>query len=129
MATSTRAACALMLAGAAVHFGPEHLAGVGLGSLGALEYVAYGAEAAVAWLLVALAWRRSAVALVALWLAAESAARAGCRLALPMDRPPAGTGTLCERATGSDLTAWLGIVALAVLAGYIARGGHHDANA
>lgn len=126
---STRAACALMLAGAVVHFGPEHLAAAGLGSLGALEYVAYGVEATVAWLLVALAWRRSAVALVALWLAVESAARAGCRLALPMDRPPAGAGTLCERATGSDLTAWLGIVALAALAGYIAREGHHDANA
>ncbi len=113
-------AVALLLFGAAVHFGPEHLADAGLGSRGALEYVAYGAEATVAWLLVALAWRRSTVGLVALWLAAESALRAGCRLALPMDRPPAGAGTLCERATGSDLTAWLGIAALAALAGALA---------
>lgn len=93
---------------------------MGFGTVSALEYVGYGVEACAAWLIVAaLTWGR-AMSVVAVWLAVESGLRAGCRLAFPLTAPPPG-GNLCSAATGTSLTAWLGIAAAALVALYVWR--------
>lgn len=120
-----KSASSVLLLGAAVHFGVEVLAERGFGTAPALYAVAYGIEACVAWLIVAaLTWRRP-LSVVAVWLAVESALRAGCRLAFPLTAPPPG-GNLCSAATGTTITAWLGISAAALVALYVWR---HDARA
>jgi hypothetical protein len=116
-------ASSVMLLGAAVHFGVPLLVDLGVGSAAALAYVAYGFEACAAWLIVALAFWGKPLSVVAVWLAVESALRAGCRLAFPLTAPPPG-GNLCSAATGTTLTAWLGIAAAALVALYVWR---HDA--
>lgn len=117
-------ALALLLLGVLLIHGPEHLAASRWGTLGALEYVSTGMQLVVAWgLVAALLWRYRLVRWAALWLMAEAALRPACRLALPMHQSPAGSGSLCSQATGTDLTAWLGILAIALVVRVVWRGG------
>lgn len=110
-------AAALLLLAAAVHLGAEYAPGLLGGTAGAWHYVAYGLEALLLWLLVAhlvrrhaLRWPCWAVCAYGAW---ESAQRAGCRLLLPMDRPPEllPHQTICQAA---GVPGWL--LAPAVLA-------------
>lgn len=95
-----------------VHFAPEHLAVALHQSQAAWEFVAYGAEAALLWLMVGMVAPTLPARFVALWAFLESAQRPVCRLALPMDRAPhlAEGQTLCDAALGIN-TAWLSVPA------------------
>lgn len=92
----------MLLLALAVHLMPEPLADLLGHSHAAWAYAAYGVESAVLWLLVAGMCRVLAVQAVATYGAMESAQRAACRLALPMDRAPTVPPgqTLCDVATG-----------------------------
>lgn len=89
-----------------VHLAPEHLAEMLGHSQAAWAYVAYGVESAVLWVLVALVFRSPSILAIGAFGAMESAQRAACRLALPMDKPPAlGPGqTVCDAATGLPIS-------------------------
>lgn len=88
---------ALLLLAAAVELLPEHLAAWRDQSQSAWDYVFAGVRSAGLWLAVGVLLlgytvhrpvaRRAALA-VCTWGAVEAALRAGCRLMLPMDRPP-----------------------------------------
>lgn len=110
-------ACAMLLL--AVHLLPEHLAATGLGTQAALEYIAYGIESAALWG-AALVLAPGPLRYVAAWGIAESAARAGCRAALPLDRAPAlqPGQTLCDAAAGWPVSL-LSLVAALLLAAYL----------
>jgi len=117
--------CMLMLlALAAVHLLPEHLAGLGLGTQAALEYIAYGLEASALWLawLVAM---RGPMRYMAAWGLAESLARAGCRAAVPLDHAPSllPGQTLCDAAAGWPVSL-ASLVAALLLAAYLNHRGH-----
>lgn len=114
-------AAALLLLGATVHLVPEHLAAAGLGSPAALAYVAHGVEAAAAWLLLAALLHRSPALPVLLWLAFESAQRALCRAALPLNLPPPKDTTMCSAAFGVSVSAWGGLIFAALCAAYVWR--------
>jgi len=95
----------LLLAGVA-HLAPMHIAALLAQSQAAWEYVGYAVESAVLWLLLAAFTRTMAIQAVAAWGAMEAAQRAGCRLALPMDRAPSlqAGQNLCDAATGLPMT-------------------------
>lgn len=110
---------ALLVLAVAVHFGPEHLSDALGQSVAAWNYVAYGVEAGVLWLIVGTVrlekpaacsvWakveetRRVPIMAVSAYGAMEGLQRAACRLALPMDRAPRlGTANVCDAATGLD---------------------------
>lgn len=97
---------------AVAHLLPEHLARWLGHSQAAWEFVVFGLEAAVLWLIVGAAARWVSVQAVAAWGAMEGGMRAGCRLALPMDRPPRlGDGqNLCDVATGLP-ASWASLAA------------------
>jgi hypothetical protein len=113
------APAALLLLGAAVHLAPEHLAEAGLGTQQALEIVAYGFDATVAWLVVTAMLARTAAWPVALWLAFESLQRGVCRVALPLHTKPPPNATLCESAFGTSIPSWLGLIVAALCAAYV----------
>jgi len=112
----------------AVQFGPDIGESIGWNYF-ASQAVAWGAEAALLWGLLALwmgaqrpeitlsARAGSWCARLACWgCAIEGAERAGCRLAFPMDRPPPSSDVnICDLATGLPMT-WLSISAAMLLA-------------
>ena len=63
-----------------VHLAPEHLAELLGHSQAAWAYVAYGIEAAVLWVLVAVVFRSPAIRAIGAFGAMEGAQRAACRL-------------------------------------------------
>lgn len=115
----------LLLLAAAVHLGVEYAPGLWGGTQRAWDYVAYGLEALLLWLLVArlarrhpMRWPVWAVCAYGVW---ESAQRAGCRLLLPMDRPPelAEGQTICQAA---GVPGWaIAPAVLALVAASVAR--------
>ena len=124
----------LLLLVGALYWAPEHLANAVGWRVGAVEYVASGAEAALAWAAVAVVcWRRvgpggarswQAGVPVAVWACSEAVMRAWCRLLLPMDRPlTIGAMTTCEAAMGMHMT-WVSVVgALTAVALVLQSGG------
>jgi hypothetical protein len=79
--------------------------------------VAQGVEAAALWVGMAMLVRSLAVHAVAAYGAMEGAQRAGCRLALPMDRAPslAPGQTLCDAATGLPMSLFSLMAAMVVI--------------
>lgn len=134
-----RAAAVLLVLFGALYWAPEHVADAAGWRSGAVEYVAAGLEACIAWCAVAAAcwlypgrtrshpWRRGAP--VAIAAACEALMRAVCRLMLPMDSPlTIGNMTTCEAAMGMHMS-WVSVVmALAVVAAVAGaeRGGRHE---
>lgn len=114
---------ALLILAALVYLLPEHMPGLVGGTHGAWETVAYGIEAAIVWALLGLLKPRAAW--VCAWACCEALQRAGCRLALPMDRPPrlADGQTVCEAATGLPL-GWVSLLCAAGVGWAVARGAH-----
>lgn len=102
---------------ALTHLAPEHLARALGHSHAAWEYVLYAAEAAVLWLIVGAGAHLIAVKAAAAWGATEGGMRALCRVALPMDRPPAlpPGSNLCDVATGLP-ASWLSLAAALLVA-------------
>lgn len=115
---SQTAAGALVLL-VVVHLLPEWLAAAGVGTQAALEYIAYGVESAVLWV-VALVLAQGSLRYVVAWGIAESVARAGCRAALPLDHAPVlqPGQTLCDAAAGWPV-GLLSLVAALLLAAYL----------
>lgn len=111
-----RIAVALLVLVAVVHFAPEHIAAATGASQTALEYVFRGAQGAVLFGAVAIAFRSIIVALPCSWGGVESAAQPMCRLAFPMDRPPPvpRNVNLCTAAFGEG-TALAGLMMALVL--------------
>ena len=117
----------LLILAAAAHLLPEHVAAWTGGTLAAWSYVAYGVEAAALWALAFAAApalcgaRRAAVVAaqaVCVWGFFESAQRAACRLALPMDQPPpkmAPGQNICDVATSMPLSLLSLVAALALV--------------
>lgn len=103
----------------AAHMLPEWLAAAGLGTQAALEYIAYGAEAAALWGAMLL-MLRGPLCYVAAWGFSESIARAGCRAALPLDHAPSlqPGQTLCDAAAGWPVSL-ASLVAALLLAAYL----------
>ena len=108
---------------ALTNYGAEVLAVFLNQSSRAWEYVLQGGEAAALWAVVAAGVQhivaRGACALGA-W---EAMQRPVCRLAFPMDRPPATDLNLCEAAIGLPV-AWLNALAalfVAILAQEVQR--------
>jgi hypothetical protein len=97
------------------------LAAAGVGNQNAIEFVAYGFDATVAWLLVALLLRGNPAWPVALWLAFESGLRGTCRVALPLNVPPPKDTTMCSAAFGMSVPAWGGLILAALCAAYVWR--------
>ncbi len=97
---------ALVVLAAGAHLAPLPVSSVLGHSQAAWEYVAFGIESAMLWLVVGAMSRLLIVQAVAAWGAFEGAQRAACRLALPMDAPPklpAGMN-LCDVATGLPMS-------------------------
>jgi hypothetical protein len=113
------APAALLLLGGAVHILPEHLADAGVGTQQALEYIGYGFDSMVSWLLVVVLLSRTAAWPVALWLAFESFLRGACRLALPLNVAPPRDASLCSTAFGLNVSSWLGLIVAALCAAYV----------
>jgi hypothetical protein len=92
---------------AAAHLMPEHLARLLGHSQAAWEYVLFAAEATILWLAVGATARLVSLQAAAAWGAMEGAQRAGCRLVLPMDRPPPKVPgvSLCDAATGLPMSS------------------------
>lgn len=93
----------LVCAAVLVLFLPENIADITHTSRAAWEYVAYGVQAAVLWLVVGSWVRTLPLRFVALWAFLEAAARPTCRLCFAMDKPPPKLGpgqTLCDVALG-----------------------------
>ena len=108
-----RAGLLLLALFALANYAPEAIADLMRQSASAWDYVLQGVQSAALWAVVGLSMQhlvaRAACALGA-W---EAMQRPICRLAFPMDRPPAAGGlNLCEVAVGMPI-AWIN--ALAVL--------------
>lgn len=117
----------LLFLAAAAHLMPEHLATWMGGTHAAWHYVAGGFEAAALWALAFVAapklcagHRHATIAAQAacVWGFLESAQQSGCRLALPMDRPPpkmAPGQNICDVVTNLPLSLLSLVAALALV--------------
>ncbi len=79
---------ALLALAALAYFAPEVLAFFGLGSKSALEFMAYGWEAAALWAFAFVTLQHFAARCVAAWGIFEAAQRPICRMAFPLDKRP-----------------------------------------
>lgn len=125
-----------LIAVAIVFWLPEHAAPLLGWTLGAADTVAVGVQGMLLWGAIAL-WcafgtqkhvARSALPALS-YAVVESAMRAGCRLALPMDRPYTGKEPTCEAAFGTSMT-WVSVVTALVMVALVAHaaqntGRHH----
>lgn len=111
---------------AAVHLLPEHLARLFGQSQKAWEYVAYGFEAAILWLIVGSMTRTIGVQMVAAWGAAEGGMRGICRLTLPMDHAPnmSAGQNLCDAVTVLP-ASWVSLAAVLLVACVAQEEGGH----
>jgi hypothetical protein len=124
-------AAALLLLAVLAHLAPEHIARALGHSHTAWESALYGLEAAAVWLAIGSA-AAGPLQAVAAYGAMESAQRAACRVALPMDRPPGlrPDENLCDRVTGQPASLY-SLVAAALVALHLAQasalgaGGRH----
>lgn len=100
------------------YFAPELLSGLGLGAVGAWEFVLYGAEAAALWGLAFVTLRGLAVRCVCAWGMFEALQRPVCRLAFPMDRKPQipEGQTLCDAAFQLPMSGLSVVLALCLAA-------------
>ena len=102
---------------AVVHLLPEHLADWLGHSHKAWEAVMFGLESALLWLVIGAAVRIVSLQAVAAWGATEGGMRCLCRLALPLDRPPAlpPGRNLCDVVTGLP-ASWFSLAAALMVA-------------
>lgn len=109
---------ALLALAALAYFAPELLARLGAGSVGAWEFVFYGAEAAALWALAFVTLQGFAVRCICAWGLFEALQRPMCRLAFPMDRKPQVPEgqTLCDAAFQFPMSALSVVLALCLAA-------------
>ena len=133
------AAALLLLLVGALYWAPDHVADMAGWRPAAVDYVAAGMEAALAWLGAAVVcWRYTGPRGTRPWRAGvpvaagamvEASMRSGCRLMLPMDRPlTIGDMTTCEAAMGMHMT-WVSVVVALTMVAVVAgaeRGGRHE---
>lgn len=100
-------------------FGPEVCNLVGLGTVGAWQYVFSGVESAALWLVMLAVVPAGTYAVVArgacAWAAVEHLMRASCRPAFSMFAPAPRGVNLCDAATGRDTSAIAVVAALGLV--------------